>query len=62
VDVSGKATAISRPESALGSPNRNMTQTSSAIIVAIRPWMEYVKLCMSMHIGNARYSADPGVG
>ena len=23
--------------------------------------MEYAKLCMSMHLGNARYSADEGV-
>ena len=27
-----------------------------------RAWMEYAKLCMSMRLGNARYSADPGVG
>jgi len=25
-----------------------MSETSSAIIVAIKPWMEYAKLCMSM--------------
>jgi len=34
-----------------------MTQTSSAIIVAIKPGMEYARLCMSMRLGNARYSA-----
>jgi hypothetical protein len=40
-----------------------MTQTSSAITVAIKPSMEYAKLCMSMRFGNVRYSADPrGLG
>jgi hypothetical protein len=34
-----------------------MTQTSSAVIVAIKPSMEYAKLRMSMRLGNARYSA-----
>ena len=34
-----------------------MAQTSSAIIVAIKFPMEYVKLCMSMRLGYARYSA-----
>jgi hypothetical protein len=34
-----------------------MTQTSSAIIVAIKPSVEDAKLCMSMRLGNARYSA-----
>jgi hypothetical protein len=34
-----------------------MTQTSSAIIVGIKPSMEYAKLCLSMRLGNARYSA-----
>jgi hypothetical protein len=34
-----------------------MTQTSSAIIVAIKPRWKYAKLCMSMRLGNARYSA-----
>jgi hypothetical protein len=33
-----------------------MTQTSSAIIVVIKPSVEYAKLCMSMRLGNARYS------
>jgi hypothetical protein len=30
-----------------------MTQTNSAIIAAIKPSMEYAKLCMSMCLGNA---------
>jgi hypothetical protein len=34
-----------------------MTQTSSAVIVAIKPSMEYAKLRMSMRLGNVRYSA-----
>ena len=34
-----------------------MTQTSSANIVAIKPSMEYAELCMSMRLGNARYSS-----
>ena len=39
-----------------------MAQTSSATIVGYQASMEYAKLCMSMRSGNARYSADPGVG
>jgi hypothetical protein len=42
-----------------GSPNNKVTQTNSAIIAAIKPSMEYAKLCMSMRLGNARYSAEP---
>jgi hypothetical protein len=34
-----------------------MTQTNSAIIAAIKPSMEYADGCMSMRLGNARYSA-----
>jgi hypothetical protein len=44
-------------ESAIRSSNSEMTQTSSAIIVAIKTSMEYAKMCMSMRLGNARYSA-----
>jgi hypothetical protein len=33
-----------------------MRQMSSAIIVAIKPSMEYAMLCMSMHLGNVCYS------
>jgi len=33
-----------------------MTQTSSVIIVTVKPSVEYAKLCMSMCLGNARYS------
>ena len=29
----------------------------SAIIVAVKPSVEYAKLCMGMRLGNARYSA-----
>jgi hypothetical protein len=39
-----------------GSPYNEMTQTSSAIIAAIKPSIEYAKLCMSMRLGNACYS------
>jgi hypothetical protein len=38
-----------------------MTQMSSVIIATVKPAVEYAKLCMSMHLGNARYSAEPGV-
>jgi hypothetical protein len=38
-----------------------MAQTSSAIIVAIKPSMEYAKLRISMCFGNTRYSAMPDV-
>jgi hypothetical protein len=38
-----------------------MTQTKLAIIAATKPSMEYAKLCMSMRLGNARYSAISGV-
>jgi hypothetical protein len=34
-----------------------MRQMSSAIIVAIKPSMEYAMLCMSMHLGSVCYSA-----
>jgi len=34
-----------------------MAQTHSAIILAIKPSMEYANLCMSMRLANARYSA-----
>ena len=34
---------------------------SSVIIVTVKPSVEYAKLCMSMRLGNARYSADPDV-
>jgi hypothetical protein len=34
-----------------------MTQMSSVIIATVKPAVEYAKLCMSMHLGNARYSA-----
>ena len=36
-----------------------MTQTSSAILVGIKPSMKYAKQRMSMHSSNMRYSADP---
>ena len=36
-----------------------MTQMSSAIIVAVKCSMEYAKLCMGMHLGNARLPASP---
>ena len=29
----------------------------SVITVTVKPSVEYVKLCMSMRLGNARYSA-----
>jgi hypothetical protein len=38
-----------------------MTQTSSTIIVAVKPCMEYAKLCMSMRLGDARTSACENV-
>jgi hypothetical protein len=34
-----------------------MTQTSSAIIVAVKSSMKYAELCMDMRLGNVRYSA-----
>jgi hypothetical protein len=34
-----------------------MTQTSSAIVAAVKPAMEYAMLCMIMRLANARYSA-----
>jgi hypothetical protein len=34
-----------------------MMRTSSAIIVTINPSINYAKLCMSMRLSNARYSA-----
>jgi hypothetical protein len=40
-----------------GSPYNETTQTSSAIIAAIEPSMKYAKVCMSMRLGNACYSA-----
>jgi hypothetical protein len=33
------------------------TQTTSAIIVAVKRSVEYAKLWMGMHLGNVRYSA-----
>jgi phosphohistidine phosphatase SixA len=37
-----------------------MTQaTDSVIIVGHQPLMEYAKLCMSIRLVNARYSARP---
>jgi hypothetical protein len=42
-----------------GSPYNEMMRTSPAIIAAIQPSMGYAKLCMSMRLGNARYSANP---
>src|SRR5215472_10519386 len=36
-----------------------MMQMSSVIIVTVKPSVEYAKLCMSMRLGNARYSAMP---
>jgi len=44
--------------SAFGSPYNGMTQMSSAIIAAVKPSMEYAKLCMGMRLRNVRYSAD----
>jgi len=38
-----------------------MTQVSSVIIVTVKPSVEYAKLCMSMCLGNARYSAESDV-
>jgi hypothetical protein len=46
-----------RAYSAFGSSYNEMTHTSSAIIVAIKPSMKYANLCMSMRLGKARYSA-----
>jgi hypothetical protein len=43
-----------------GSPYDETTQSSSAIIAAIRPSMEYAKPHMSMRLGNARRSARTG--
>jgi hypothetical protein len=37
-----------------------MTQTSSAIIMAIKPSIEYAKLCITMRLGT-RYSACASV-
>lgn len=37
-----------------------MTQMSSVIIVTVKPSVEYAKLCMSMCLGNARYSGRCG--
>ena len=34
-----------------------MMQTSSAIIVTVKSSMEYADLCISMRLGNVRYSA-----
>jgi hypothetical protein len=34
-----------------------MTQASSANMVAIKPSMEYAELCMRMRLGKARYSS-----
>jgi hypothetical protein len=34
-----------------------MVQTSSAIMVTVKPSMEYAELCMGMRLGNVRYSA-----
>ena len=56
-DVQNATDGIQCQPRRIGSPNSKMTQTSSAIIVAIKPWMEYAKLCMGMRLGNARYSA-----
>ena len=47
---------------AFGSSDKEKTQKNSAIMVAIKLSMEYAKLCMSMRLGNARYSACAGVG
>jgi len=49
---------MSHPDSAFGSPYNGMTQMSSAIIAAVKPSMEYAKLCMGMRLRNVRYSAD----
>jgi hypothetical protein len=38
-----------------------MTQTSSAVIVTLKPSMEYAELCMGMRLGNVRYSACASV-
>jgi hypothetical protein len=46
-----------RADLSFGAPYNGMTQTSPAIIVAIKPSMEYATLCMSMRLGNVRYSA-----
>ena len=37
-----------RPDSAFGSPYNEMTRTRLAIIVAIKPSMEYATLCISI--------------
>jgi hypothetical protein len=37
-----------------------MTQMSSVIIVTVKPSVEYATLCMSMCLGNARYSGRCG--
>jgi hypothetical protein len=38
-----------------------MTQMSSVIISTVKLLVEYSKLCMSIRLGNARYSAEPYV-
>jgi hypothetical protein len=38
-----------------------MTQASSGVHRGNQTSMEYAKLCMSMQLGKARYSADPRV-
>jgi hypothetical protein len=39
-----------------------MTQTNAAIIVAIKPWMKYAKLCMSMRSATPAIRLCAGVG
>jgi hypothetical protein len=47
-----------RAESAFGSPFNGRTQTSSAIIVAVKPSMEYAKLCMDMRLATSAIRHD----
>ena len=46
------------PESAFGSSYNEMTQTNSAIIVAIKPLMGYAELCISMHSATSSIRHD----
>jgi len=41
-------TLTTRADSAFGSPYNEMTRTRLAIIVAIKPSMEYATLCISI--------------